>query len=496
MRLATGLASLLACLAFGRASAAQPGVTVSLSSVHPNYSLGATGSGFADSEAIDVYVDTVDTTLVVSSATGTFSATALVPANAQPGKHHITAIGRRSGDAAQTSFIVSTPWQEQGFGAAGRGWNTWENTISTANVGTLGLLWAVPTAPVSSPAVANGSVYAASPTSGVFSIDAATGVVQWKTNPLNGNYYASPAVAGSRIIVASDAGGVAAVNTAGTKLWSVLTTTDFSSASPVVVNGVVYIGDISGNIYALNAANGAKIWTYASAGDGIYSGAAVVNGIMYVGSSSGTVYALNAATGALVWSYATGGQIRGTPAVVNGVVYIGSFDGYVYALVAAGSGGGSVLWKVQTGYNVWSSAAVADGAVFVAAGGVGGNTSGTVYAYNPKTGALKWSFVAGSGTFFYTDVSVANGVVYASSNDGTLYALDDAYGNLLWTAELGDAPLGRPLISDGVVYINSQSGSTFAFALQAGNNAVRRNRPAPAISTLRPDYSLRVQLKN
>jgi outer membrane protein assembly factor BamB len=496
MRRATGLASLFACLALGHAAFGATGVTVSLSSVHPNYSLGVTGTGFANSEAIDVYVDTVDTTLVVSGATGTFYATALVPANAQPGKHHITAIGRRSGDAAQTYFIVSTPWQEQGFGAAGRGWNTWENTISTANVGTLGLLWAAPTAPVySSPAVANGSVYVASPTGGVSSINVATGKVAWTTDPLNGNFYASPAVAGGRIIVASDAGGVAAVNTAGTKLWSALTTTDFSYASPVVVDGVVYVGDINGNIYALNAANGAKIWTYASAGEAIYSGAAVVNGIVYVGSYSGTVYALNAATGAVVWSYTTGGQIRGTPAVVNGVVYIGSFDGYVYGLAAAGSRGGSLLWKAQTDYNVWSSPAVADGAVFVAAGGVGGTTNGTVYAYNPRTGALKWSFAAGSGTFFYTDVSVANGVLYASSNDGTLYALDDSNGNLLWTGELGDAPWGRPLISDGVVYINSQSGSTFAFALQAGNDAVRPVRP-PSISSLHPDYHLQVELKN
>jgi outer membrane protein assembly factor BamB len=109
---------------------------------------------------------------------------------------------------------------------------------------------------------------------------------------------------------------------------------------------------------------------------------------------------------------------------------------------------------------------------------------------------LKWSFAAGAGTFFYTDVSVANGVVYASSNDGTVYALDDSNGNLLWTAQLDTAPWGRPLISDGVVYINSQNGSTFAFALQAGNAAVRPIHPAPQIGKLRPDYSLRVSLKD
>jgi outer membrane protein assembly factor BamB len=490
MRLAPGLTSLLALLAFGRASAAQPAVTVSLSSVHPNYTIGATGSGFAASEAIDVYVDTVDTALVVSSATGTFSASALVPASAQPGGHYITAIGRKSGDAAQVKFAVSTPWIEQGFGAAGRGWNTWENTISPSNVGSLGLKWAAPTSPVySSPAVANGQVYAATP-AGVQALSTTSGHVVWSMT-LVGSFYSSPAIAGSRIFAASNAGGVYAVNTAGTKLWGALTTTDFSYASPTVVNGIVYIGDTVGTMHALNAATGAVIWTTTTAGEAIYSTASVVNGIVYFGSYSGAVYALNAATGALVWSYTTNAQIRGTPAVVNGVVYIGSFDGYVYALVAAGSGGGTLLWKEQTDYNVFSSPAVADGAVFVAAGGVGNATNGTVFAYNPRNGALKWSFEAGAGTFFYTDVSVANGVVYASSNDGTLYALDDSNGTLLWTAELGDAPWGRPIVSDGVVYINSQNGSTFAFALQSGNDAVR---PAPRIESLRPDYSLHPDL--
>ncbi len=481
----TGLASLLVFLAFGHGCFAATGVNVNFGSIHPNYTLNVAGTGFAASEAIDVYVDTVDTGLVVSSATGTFSATALVPAGAQPGKHYITAIGRRAGDAAQEGFTVTTPWPEQGFGAAGRGWNIWENTISPSNIKTLGPLWAVPTDPVySSPAVVNGITYVATP-AGVSAISAA-GVVSWKT-ALVGSFYSSPAVFGGKIFVASNAGGVYALSSAGTKLWSALTTTDFAYASPVVFNNVVYIGDSTGNMYALNAATGATLWKYASAGEAIYSTAAVVNGFVYFGSYSGIVYALNANTGTLVWSYTTGSQIRGTPAVANGVVYIGSFDGYVYALVASGANGGTLLWKDELNYNIWSSLAVADGAVFVASAG------GTLLALDPRTGATNWSF--STGETIYSDISVANGIVYVGSNSGTLYALNDASGSLLWTANLGDPAWGRPLVSDGILYTNSQQGVTLAFALQAGNNVLRRVRP-PSIHTLHPDYSLRVQPKN
>jgi hypothetical protein len=145
-------------------------VKLSPATLHPNLTDTETGAGFGDSEAIDVYLN-VDTALVVSSATGTFPSAIMVPAGETPGIHYITAIGRKSGDAAQAAFTVSTPWPQYGFGVGGRSWNPWENTISPANVGSLGSLWSSPTDPVySSPVIANGRVYVALP-SGVDSIN-------------------------------------------------------------------------------------------------------------------------------------------------------------------------------------------------------------------------------------------------------------------------------------------------------------------------------------
>ena len=473
-------------LFFIHAAIAQSTVKLSPVSLHANLPETATGAGFGDSEAVDVYLDTVDTDLVVSTATGTFSATVQIPATETPGKHYITAIGRKSGDAAQSYFTVSSPWPQHGFGVGGRAWNPWENTISPDNVGSLGFLWSSPTDPVySSPVIANGRVYVALPSS-LKALNSATGQVVW-SNTLNGSFYSSPAFSGTSIFVASNAGGVYAVNTSGTKLWSALTTVDFVYASPVVANGVVYIGSSTGTVYALNASTGATIWSNATAGEAIYSTAAVVDGIVYVGSYAGIVYALNASTGAQIWSYTTDAQIRGTPCVVNGVVYIASFDSYLYALVAHGANGGTLLWKYETGYNVWSSAAEADGAVYIASSG------GTVYALQPHTGKVLWSLA--TGETIYSDLSVANGVLYVGANSGTLYALNDATGAELWTADLGDPAWGRPIVSDGVVYTNSQQGRTLAFAPQAGNNVVRPVRHAPAIGTLRPDYSLRAEVR-
>ena len=64
----------------------------------------------------------------------------------------------------------------------------------------------------------------------------------------------------------------------------------------------------------------------------MFSSPAVANGVVYVGSLDNNVYALNASTGAKLWSYTTGGPIYySSPAVANGMVYVGSLDGKVYA---------------------------------------------------------------------------------------------------------------------------------------------------------------------
>ena len=75
-------------------------------------------------------------------------------------------------------------------------------------------------------------------------------------------------------------------------------------SSPVVANGVVYVGSIDGNLYALNAGTGALLWKYTT-GSAVDSSPAVANGVVYVGSDDNNLYALNASTGALLWKYMT-----------------------------------------------------------------------------------------------------------------------------------------------------------------------------------------------
>jgi len=67
-------------------------------------------------------------------------------------------------------------------------------------------------------------------------------------------------------------------------------------SSPVIANGVLYLGVGDGNIYAFDAASGTEQWS-SHTGREIYSSPAVVNGTVYVGALTGDVYAFDLAGG-------------------------------------------------------------------------------------------------------------------------------------------------------------------------------------------------------
>ncbi len=476
---------LLTCLAVGTAlpARASSSVKVAPATGHPSQVITVSATGFGDSEAVDVYFDTVDTLLLVTTATGTFTGPLTLPTGASPGAHYVTAIGRRSGDAAQITVNISTPWVELGFGAGHLGLNPYENTLNSSNVAQLGQLWSVPTGGFTSAvSVVNHRAYAASYSpGGVQALSATTGAVLWNAQTSVG-FNDSPAVVGGVVYIGGTTSTTMyALNaTTGATKWT-QTLGGAIEASAVVVNGIVYVGCDDAHVYALNATTGAIVWTFATGSD-VQSTPAVVNGVLYVGSYDHSVYALNAATGAEYWSFATSGLITGSPAVVNGRVFVGSGDGYLYALSAAD---GQLLWSASTNSSIVGSPAVASNRVYVG--------SDKLYSFNARTGALEWADDLGAG--IEAAPIVANGVVYIGTESGDLVALDAFYGDELVSMHYGLAILASPAVSDGVVYVTAHYGNTAAFALGAGVDAVPQhavNAPKPA--SLVPDMSLKATL--
>jgi outer membrane protein assembly factor BamB len=225
--------------------------------------------------------------------------------------------------------------------------------------------------------------------------------------------------------------------------------------SPAVRNGVVYQGSYDGYMYAVNAATGTLMWKF-FAGVGVASSATVVNGVVYFGSDSHNIYALNAATGAKLWSFTTGGNIgASSPAVADGLVFVGSYDYYIYALNART---GKLVWRFDGGYYAIGSPTVANSTVYV-------SSENGLFALNERTGALRWSapIVTSTGS----SPAIANGVLYVGGTgfEG-LYALNPRTGAEIWHYSNGYTDFSSPSVANGITFVTDD---TSVLALQASD---------------------------
>jgi len=110
-----------------------------------------------------------------------------------------------------------------------------------------------------------------------------------------------------------------------------------------------------------------------------------------------------------------------------------------------------------------SSPALLGDAVYVAGGAFGG--TGRVTALNRTTGAFLWSYEPNGP--IQASVAAADGTVYVSTNtaQGTIYALNATTGRLRWSFTPSPAQyiLGSPVVADGVLFAPSDNGHVYAF---------------------------------
>ncbi len=257
-------------------------------------------------------------------------------------------------------------------------------------------------------------------------------------------------------------------------LWSYSTGNTIES-TPVVVNGILYVGSVDHHLYALDAASGELAWRYKT-GNVVWSSPTVADGIVYIGSDDRHLHAVDAASGEPLWTFKPGAleessataihYIRLRPAVAGGHVYF-TLKGSLYALDAVS---GELRWHAAPGTYAGSPPAAADGIVYVGGG------EDNVHALDWASGEEIWRFATNGMVF--EKPTVANGVVYVttSGDDGRLYALDAASGEQLWSSGISGIGGWDAVISGGGVYV---SGSYGVFALDAASGELLPNFPVP-----------------
>jgi outer membrane protein assembly factor BamB len=139
----------------------------------------------------------------------------------------------------------------------------------------------------SSPAVASGTVYVGSDNSTLYAIGTQTGNKQWGFGT-GEKIRSSPAVASGTVYFGADDGILKAVDAqTGKEQWDFELKAGITNeirSSPVVVDENIYIGNNNGNLYAINAQTGDEQWSI-EVGPSVTSSPVVVNGVVYVGTN-------------------------------------------------------------------------------------------------------------------------------------------------------------------------------------------------------------------
>lgn len=224
-------------------------------------------------------------------------------------------------------------------------------------------------------------------------------------------------------------------------------------SAPALAGDSLFIAD--DRVRALATSDGSEQWVATPEPDGEFDAPAVVDDTVYA-TSGETVYAFDAEDGSVVWATERGGNVGSPVAVAERTVYAGHAsprDG-VNEIVALDAADGSIQWQRATEDGIVAAPAIMDGVVYAS------TNAGTVYALDATDGTERWRQSLPEG--LASSPSIANGRLYIRTQT-TVSAHDLADGSVEWqqsAARIGQS-FQSPLTvaDDGIVVLG---GNTLA----------------------------------
>ncbi len=322
----------------------------------------------------------------------------------------------------------------------------------------------------STPAIADGRIFAMDPDGLVSAFDVATGKKIWEfdTTPEDNrstNIGGGVAVAGEILYVSTGRAELLALTAStGAVKWRVPLAEPARSA-PTVAAGMVYVAMIGNVIAAFASADGKRVWSYTgteavTAMLGLPA-PAYSDGILVAGTGSGELIALRAATGAAVWSdnlasargrlAATGlSAIHGMPVIKNGRVFAVSMGGLMLALDLRS---GRRLWEreVASQDTPW----VAGDWLFIL------SADAQLAALNIEDGSVVWvaqlqkfeDMAKNRGQIFWSGPVLAGDRLIVVSGLGVAQAVSPYTGEIIGEQELPGPASMAPVVAQGTVFI-------------------------------------------
>lgn len=316
----------------------------------------------------------------------------------------------------------------------------------------------------------------------------------------NAAIYSSPIMADNKVFVGDDRGMLSCFALEDGRLLWQFAAGESIIGTPAVYKNVVVFGSGDHYIYGIHAVNGDLLWKVKT--DAAVLGAVTIQGNRaYIGGSDGVFRCLNIKTGKLIWEYeGVGAYVETKPLIYKQYVMFGAWDTNMYAL---NKNTGKLRWTWNNGHPRmhYSPAAVwpvaAHGKVFFTAPdrvitalkasngkevwrtkesmvretiGLSADKkriysktmqdSVVCYSATSKEPQKIWSVNVAYGYDHAPSMPVEKDkVVYGSTKNGIIFALDALSGKLIWKYKIGNSLINTVLpIGNSKILITSAEG--------------------------------------
>lgn len=270
-------------------------------------------------------------------------------------------------------------------------------------------------------------------------------------------------------------------------------------STATIVDGVVYVGSLDGNLYCLDLATGADKWKF-NTELGFKAAAAIRDGNVYVGDTDGKFYCLDAATGTKKWEVASEAEINAGANFYKDKVLFTSQDGGLYCVDATS---GKLVWKYTIDNMIQCAPTVVDNRCFLAGcdqklhivdldegkaattldiGDPTGTTPAVAgdFAYFGTQGAkflcINWRKAEIIWTYqhairkqpYQSSAAVIGDRVIVGGRDRMVHALDAKSGTETWTFATKSGIDSSPVVVGERVFIGAGDGRLYGLSLTTG----------------------------
>jgi len=274
----------------------------------------------------------------------------------------------------------------------------------------------LPAPVITAPAYDDNNLYMGTDNGGVYALNRTDGAVQWHVD-LPGLMWFTPLRVADQLFLAGAGTFYSLDVDNGTILWEFDLAGQEVYYAPAYTNGMLYFA-ADQTLYALDT-SGEESWRLAA--DTYWTTPVVQDGVLYIGSEDGAFTAMDTQTQEIIWQFTDGGRGWSRPVIGEDAVFVGNIDNTVFAFNRSD---GTLHWQFETADWATSPLVLVEDVLYFGVGNHEGRSgSRPFYALDALTGELRWQFEADG--LIHIAPAYGAGRIYFNTTTGNVYAIEE-----------------------------------------------------------------------